>query len=153
MRRPARLNVYSGTTERSDDGKSRPRTNRNSRTANATGTGGAPKLSAAAAAAAAAEQSHARALAAAKSQQRILAHPVKPAAPMPLPQMTLKKSNSNTFPTQRSARSVLALVTEEAKKSVFEARKRWQLAGAALQGQVSEDVLKTDPSKDSRGRP
>ena len=66
---------------------------------------------------------------------------------MPLPQMTLKKSNSNTFPTQRSvnARSVLALVTEEAKKSVFEARKRWQLAGAALQGQVSEDVLKTDP--------
>ena len=116
-------------------------------TANATGTGGAPKLSAATAAAAAAEQSHARALAAAKSQQRILAHPVNPAAPMPLPQMTLKKSNSNTFPTQRSttARSVLALVTEEAKKSVFEARKRWQLAGAALQGQVSEDVLKTDP--------
>ena len=114
-------------------------------TANATGTGGAPKLSAAAAAAAAAEQSHARALAAAKSQQRILAHPVKPAAPLPLPQMTLKKSNSNTFPAQRSARGVLALVTEEAKKSVFEARKRWQLAGAALQGQVSEDVLKTDP--------
>jgi len=28
---------------------------------------------------------------------------------------------------------------------VFEARKHWQLAGAALEGQVSEDVLKTDP--------
>ena len=126
-------------------------------TSNAAGSGGAPKLSAAAAAAAAAEQSHARALAAAKSQQRILA---PPAAPAPMQVVTLKKSDSFAKPTlsaQEAARrsqsspghvvfrQSLGLVTEEAKKSVFEARKRWQLAGAALEGQVSEDVLKTDP--------
>ena len=122
-------------------------------TSNVAAGGGAPKLSAAAAAAAAAEQSHARALAAAKSQQRILAPPVVP------PPATLKRSDSlakSTSSAQAARRAqgspglfvfrqALELVTEDAKKSLFEARKRWQLAGAALKGQVSEDVLKTDP--------
>jgi len=56
-----------------------------------------------------------------------------------------KAAVSNTTTTTANSKTLSLSMTELARNSIYAARISWQLAQKALNGQISEDLLRTDP--------